>query len=231
MDYSNIKVIAFDGDDTLWVNETFYRESEKTFYALLKDHIDEKDAERELFKTEMDNLPLYGYGTKGFMLSMIETAIRISGGKISAEIIAEILQIGKKQIEKPVELIDGVETVLRKLKSSYKIIIATKGDLLDQQRKLKKSGLADIFDHIEIMSDKQEADYNDLIRRLNIHPENFLMVGNSLKSDVLPVIKVGGKAVYIPFHTTWVHEQASHHDEDISYLELETINEILNLIL
>jgi putative hydrolase of the HAD superfamily len=230
MEYKNIKVIAFDGDDTLWVNETFYRESEKKFYVLLTDYISEAEAEKELFDTEMKNLELYGYGTKGFMLSMIETAIRVTKGNITSSVISQIIEIGKQQIEKPVELLDGVHDVLQKLKTTYKVIIATKGDLLDQQRKLKKSGLADVFDHIEIMSDKQEADYRDLIKRLGIEPENFLMVGNSLKSDVLPVLVAGGKAIHIPFHTTWVHELTVNGDGEIIYKELENIKEILNLL-
>lgn len=230
MNFENIKVIAFDGDDTLWVNETFYRESEKKFYALLTDFISESEAEKELFDTEMKNLELYGYGTKGFMLSMIETAIRVTNGKAQASMISSIIEIGKQQIEKPVELLDGVHEVLQKLRTKYKVIIATKGDLLDQQRKLKKSGLTDIFDHIEIMSDKQEADYNDLIRRLGITPENFLMVGNSIKSDIIPVMSVGGKAVHIPFHTTWIHEMNDLGKGEIMFIELENIKEILNLL-
>jgi len=226
-----IKVIAFDGDDTLWINEPYYQECEKIFCGLLKDYFPVPEVSAELLKTEIQNIELYGYGAKGFMLSMIETAIRISNNTIPGNVIEQIIKLGKQLIEMPIELIDEIEPVLRKLKASYKIILATKGDLLDQQRKLKKSGLTDLFDHIEIMSDKKEADYTELLKRLNIPPECFLMVGNSLKSDILPVLKIGGQAIYIPFHTTWKHEQSSNNPSEGDYIELEKISEIIKCII
>ena len=183
----NIKVIAFDADDTLWVNEPYFKEIEERFCDLLEDYLPRHTLVKELFKTEIDNLALYGYGVKGFVLSMIETALRISNNTLNVEVIGKALDLGKELLQKNIELLDGVEHVLQSLKGKYRLVVATKGDLLDQERKLKKSGLEHSFHHIEIMSDKQEADYSKLIKHLDIHPSEFLMLGNSLKSDVLPV--------------------------------------------
>ena len=202
---NKIKVIAFDADDTLWVNEPYFRESELEFCNLLKNGMGIDEVTEELFATEIGNIPLYGYGTKAFVLSMIETGLKISKGKINAKTIEAILQIGKNQINKPIELIDGVVEVLENLQNKYRLIVATKGDLLDQERKLKKSGLLKYFHHIEVMSDKKEEDYQKLIQHLDIRPEQFLMIGNSLKSDILPVVNLGGEAIHVPFHTTWEH--------------------------
>lgn len=202
-----IKVVAFDADDTLWINEPYFQEIEKKFCELLEDYIPHHTVSQELFKTEMQNLALYGYGVKGFMLSMIETALRISNKTISIDIVEKAIAYGKDLLEKPIELLDGVEETIKALKKDYRLVVATKGDLLDQERKLKKSGLSHYFHHIEIMSDKQEADYHKLIKHLDIKPEEMLMIGNSLKSDVLPVISIGGHAIHVPYHTTWAHEK------------------------
>jgi putative hydrolase of the HAD superfamily len=223
-------VIAFDADDTLWVNEPYFRESEETFAALFEDYLPMHQTQQELFKTEMDNLALYGYGVKGFMLSMIETAIRITGGNLSAEGTDRILEIGKELLERPIEILPHVETVLEALSTKYRIVVATKGDLLDQERKLKKSGLAKYFHHIEIMSDKKPEDYQKLIRHLDIAPEQFFMIGNSLKSDILPVLELGGHGVHIPFHTTWAHEMVSHPVEHVNFREIEQLDEVLSFL-
>lgn len=228
---NNIKVIAFDADDTLWVNEPYFRESEMEFCHLLKNGMSIEEVTEELFATEIGNIPLYGYGTKAFVLSMIETSLKIGGGKVDANKIEAILEIGKRQINKPIELIDGVVEVLESLQRSYKLIVATKGDLLDQERKLKKSGLLKYFHHIEVMSDKKEEDYQKLIQHLDINSDQFLMVGNSLKSDILPVINLGGKAVHVPFHTTWVHELVEKEELDKARVtEIESISELLDLV-
>jgi putative hydrolase of the HAD superfamily len=155
----SIQVIAFDADDTLWVNETYFREAEDKFCALLEDYLPHHSVAKELFYTELQNIPHYGYGVKGFMLSMIETALRVSDKKIDPLVIEKAIQYGKDLLDKPIELLDGIEEVLHQLKKKYRLVVATKGDLLDQERKLKKSGLAEYFHHIEIMSDKREADY------------------------------------------------------------------------
>ena len=223
----NIKVIAFDADDTLWINEPYFQETENKFCALLEDYLPRHTLAKELFKTEIQNLPLYGYGIKGFMLSMIETAMRISNSTLNIEVLQKAIEFGKELLEKPIEILEGVEEVLKTLKGKYRLVVATKGDLLDQERKLKKSGLEHYFHHIEIMSDKQENDYLKLIRRLDIQPADFLMIGNSLKSDVMPVLSIGGNAVHIPYHTTWAHEHVEHHVEHANFTHAKKIIEIL----
>lgn len=226
-----IKVIAFDADDTLWVNEPYFRESEMEFCNLLKNGMSIEELTEELFATEIGNIPLYGYGTKAFVLSMIETSLKITKGNVSSEKIQAIISLGKQQMNKPIELLDGVVEVLENLQGKYKLIVATKGDLLDQERKLKKSGLLKYFHHIEVMSDKKEDDYKKLIQHLDIDVNEFLMVGNSLKSDILPVLNLGGKAVHVPFHTTWVHELVS--DEELKtagIMEIQNIRELITLV-
>lgn len=229
---SEIKVIAFDADDTLWVNETYFREAEEKFAKLLTSYETENKIDQELFKIEIKNLNMYGYGVKGFMLSMIECALELSNYTLSPKIINDIINIGKEMIEKPIELLDGVEEVLKSLQGKYRLIVATKGDLLDQERKLEKSGLLDYFHHIEVMSEKKAADYQKLIKHLDIQPNELLMVGNSLKSDVLPLVEVGAHAIHVPFHTTWEHEKVSDQDtSDSSFRTLENIKDILPLLL
>ena len=226
-----IKIIGFDADDTLWVNEPNYREAEKEFCDILTNYISEKEAEKALYKTEMQNLDLYGYGAKGFMLSLIETAIKVSKGNIPSNEILNIIAIGKKLLQKPIVLLDGVENVLKKVSKKHKLIIATKGDLLDQERKLKKSGLAKYFHHIEIMSNKNPDDYQKLLLHLEIKAEEFLMIGNSLKSDIFPVISLGGKAIHVPYHTTWIHEKIDDsQNSNKKYMEVETLSDILELL-
>ncbi len=226
----NIKVIAFDADDTLWINEPYFQETEQKFCALLEDYLPRHTLAKELFKTEIQNLPLYGYGVKGFMLSMIETGIRVSDSTLNIEVLKKAIEYGKELLEKPIELLDGVEDVLKALKGKFRLVVATKGDLLDQERKLKKSGLEHYFHHIEIMSDKQEGDYRKLIKHLDIQPSEFLMLGNSLKSDVLPVLAIGGHAVHIPYHTTWEHEQVEHNVDHANFRHVHTISEIISFL-
>jgi len=226
----DIKVIAFDADDTLWVNEPYFRRAEEEFCNLLSEYLQPHALERELLKIEIGNLPLYGYGVKGFMLSMIETALKISDKTISLEHIEKILDLGKNLLNEPIDLLAGVEEVLDTLKGKYRLVVATKGDLLDQERKLKKSGLSHYFHHIEIMSEKDDANYRKLIKHLDILPENLLMVGNSLKSDILPVLNIGGYAVHVPYHITWVHEQIEHTIENDNFRSVENIKEILKFL-
>ncbi|GAA4336399.1 HAD family hydrolase [Flaviaesturariibacter amylovorans] len=226
----NIKVIAFDADDTLWVNEPYFRETETAFCALFQDFMPLHSAERELLQTEIRNLPLYGYGIKGFTLSMIETALSITGGTLRADAVQRILELGKELLARPIELLEGVEETVVTLKERYRLVVATKGDLLDQERKMKNSGIDHHFHHIEIMSEKAEADYRKLIRHLDIKPEEFLMIGNSLKSDVLPVLALGGHAIHVPYHTTWAHEVVDHAIEHEHFRSVTSIREILPLL-
>lgn len=231
INYKDIKVIGFDADDTLWVNETYFRDAELAFAKLLAQYETANKIDQELFKMEMKNLPVYGYGVKGFVLSMVEMALEISNYQVSNKTIEEILKIGKEMINKPVELLDGVEEVLKKLSKKYRLILATKGDLLDQERKLEKSGLLDYFHHIEVLSDKQEANYSKLLNHLDIKPSEFLMVGNSLKSDILPLVNLKAHAIHVPFHTTWLHEQVHESETNgKAYKTVGSIREILTIL-
>jgi putative hydrolase of the HAD superfamily len=223
----NLKVIAFDADDTLWVNEPYFRQTEERFYALLGEYSSQRTLERELLKTEIDNLTLYGYGIKGFVLSMIETALNVTNNSVGVDIVNKIINLGKQMLNEPIELLDGVEDVLIALKDKYRLVVATKGDLLDQERKLRKSGLSHYFHHIEIMSEKDDANYQKLIKHLDIQPNELMMVGNSLKSDILPVLNVGGYGVHVPYHITWAHEQIEHSIDDEKFKSVVAIRDIL----
>ena len=228
VDYSNIKVIGFDADDTLWVNETYYREAELEFAKLLAKYETANKIDQELFKTEMKNLDMYGYGIKSFVLSMVESALEISNNEISSESINDILKIGKDMINKPIELLDGVKEVLTVLSKKYRLILATKGDLLDQERKLERSSLSNFFHHIEILSDKKEENYSKLLKHLDIMPQQFLMVGNSLKSDILPLVNIKAHAIHVPFHTTWAHEQVT--EEETNGKQYKTVKSLKDII-
>lgn len=226
----NVKVIAFDADDTLWVNEPYFRQTEEKFCSLFSDFMPPHSIERELLKIEIANLGLYGYGIKGFVLSMVETALAVTAGQINVEAIDRILALGKEMLNQPIELLEGVEDVLKALQGKYRLVVATKGDLLDQERKLKKSGLSQYFHHIEVMSEKDDASYLKLVKHLDIKPEELLMVGNSLKSDVIPVLNIGGHAVHVPFHITWVHEMVESQVEHPNFKSADHIGEILQYL-
>ncbi len=227
---NKLKVIAFDADDTLWVNEPYFREVEDRFCALVEDYLPMHSSAKELFKVEMQNLELYGYGIKAFMLSMIETISVITDSNGSLKLVEETLKLGKEMLEKPIELLEGVEDTLKALKGKYRLVVATKGDLLDQERKLKKSRLEEYFHHIEIMSEKRTADYQKLIKHLDIKPSEFMMIGNSVKSDILPVLELGGWGVHVPYHTTWAHELVDVEIENEQFKQVEKLDEVLVLI-
>lgn len=226
----NIKIIAFDADDTLWINEPYFHATENKFCALLEDFLPHHTVSQELFKTEMQNLELYGYGVKAFILSMIETISRVTENKANIELVYKTIQLGKEILEHPIELLDGVENLLSELNGRYRLVMATKGDLLDQERKLVKSNLEKYFHHIEIMSDKKIEDYQKLIKHLDCKPEEFLMVGNSIKSDILPVLELGGHAIHVPFHTTWAYEQVSQKIELPNFIQVTKISDIMQYI-
>jgi len=229
--FKDIKVIAFDADDTLWINETYFREAEEAFALLLSKYETKNKIDQELYKTEIKNLEIYGYGIKGFVLSMIECALVLSNYKLPQETIEKILDIGKEMLEKPIALLDGVEEVLQSLQGKYRLIVATKGDLLDQERKLEKSNLLQYFHHVEVMSDKKEKDYLKLVKHLDIKPFELLMIGNSLKSDVLPLLNINASAIHVPFHTTWVHEEIPLEEQQkIDYITLGKIKELIAFI-
>lgn len=225
-----IKVIGFDADDTLWVNEPYYREAEELFVKLLNAEGVSGDIAGSLFNTEMANLQLYGYGIKAFMLSLVECAIHLTEYRLSARTISQIIGIGKEMLQRPIELLDDVKEVLESLAPRYKLIVATKGDLLDQEGKMKRSGIASCFHHIEVMSDKKEADYIKLLAHLEIEPSSFLMVGNSMKSDIIPPLKLGARAIHIPFHTTWAHEEVDENPETERFTRVSGISQVPGLI-
>ena len=224
-----LKVVAFDADDTLWVNEPFFQEVEKEYVSLLEDYGSADDISQALFATEMKNLNIYGYGAKGFTLSMMETALEVSGNRLAQVVIARILKLGKSLLNMPIELIDGIEDTLSYLKQKYFLVVATKGDITDQQNKLERSGLVCYFHHIEIMGEKNEDGYARLFSRLNVKPEQFLMVGNSVKSDILPVLNLKAQAIHVPFHTTWEHERMSISGENSRYRSINSVTELMNI--
>jgi putative hydrolase of the HAD superfamily len=225
---SNIKIIAFDADDTLWHNEPYFDEAQERFCELFQDYASSQEILGMILSHQVRNLPLYGFGIKAFTLSMIETALALTDHKISGKGIEQILAIGKDLLQKPVELLPEVENVLVALQGEYKLVVATKGDLKDQHRKLHDSGLGTFFHHIEVLSDKTELDYQKMLGRLDCKPEQFLMIGNSLKSDVLPVLNLGGHAIHIPYHTTWEYEKIDFEIEHDNFKSASSITEILS---
>jgi putative hydrolase of the HAD superfamily len=203
------ELIAFDADDTLWHSETLYHHAQDRLRQLLTPYADGEQVSQVLYATEMRNLQLYGYGIKGFVLSMIEAAIELTAGQIKGYEVAEIIDLAKEMKRAPVRLLDGAREVVQELSATYPLMLITKGDLLDQQTKLARSGLADRFAHVEVVSDKTKETYRRILARCGVDAERFLMVGNSLRSDILPVAAIGGHAVYIPHHITWAHEMVS----------------------
>jgi putative hydrolase of the HAD superfamily len=224
------KIIAFDADDTLWHNEPFFDEAQDKFCELFSGYASKQELLRLILNHQITNLPLYGFGIKAFTLSMIESALELTNQSISGQNIEKVLQIGKELLQKPVELLPDVIEVLEQLKGSHKLIVATKGDLKDQHRKLHESGIGAYFHHIEVMSDKTELDYEKMLGRLDCLPADFLMIGNSLKSDVLPVLNIGGHAIHIPYHTTWEYEQIDFEIEHDNFRAFEKITEVLQLL-
>lgn len=228
---SPIELIAFDADDTLWHNEHLYKRAEDRLGQLLAPYGVDGRAGEELFATEMRNLSHYGFGLKSFALSMIETAIHLSGGRVQGQEIQRIIDLAKEMIDTPVELLDGVRDVVAALATSHRLMVITKGDLLDQERKLAQSGLAAYFAHVEIVSDKSEDVYRRLLAQYQVASRRFLMVGNSLRSDVLPVVALGGHAVHIPYHTTWAHETMDLPEElPQGYVELPHIGRLPQIV-
>jgi putative hydrolase of the HAD superfamily len=204
-----IKTIGFDADDTLWHNESIFEETHRRYCELLSRYHDATTVERTLFATEMRNLELLGYGIKAHAISTIETAIELTGGRISGEEVSAIIDLAKGMLQHPVELLDGAAEVVPVLAARHRLLLITKGDLRDQERKVRKSGLERHFTDLEILSEKDVSVYRRVFARHEIQPAQFLMVGNSLKSDILPVLDLGGRAVYVPYRITWQHEQAA----------------------
>src|SRR2546428_12240886 len=201
-----VRVVGFDGDDTLWHSETRFHVTQGEFRDLLERPGPDADGDRRLAEMEMKNLSIYGYGVKSFTLSMLETAIELTEGRIPTSDLEVILGWGKRMLMEPTELLDGVEETLRLLSGHYDLLLITKGDLFDQESKLARSGLGDLFLGVEILSEKNVDSYRGVFKRRGIKPEDFLMVGNSLRSDIVPVVELGGRAVHVPYQVTWQHE-------------------------
>ncbi len=223
-----IKVIGFDADDTLWENEDLFFEAQNEIKDILK--LNSNNFDKEVFKTEKSNLDIYGYGIKGFILSIIETSAKNSHKELKIESINQIIKLGKKMLNAPVNLIQDVEKILSILSKKYKLILITKGDLLDQERKIKKSKLEKYFKHKKIVSEKNKKTYLNILDDLKIEPRHFLMVGNSFKSDVLPVLEIGGNGIHIPYKILWEHEKIKINEYSKRYIKLDKISDLTSVI-
>src|SRR6056297_1082673 len=225
-----ITTIGFDADDTLWQNETFYRITQDRFAGLLSDYADPDPLHARLLEAERRNLGHYGFGIKGFMLSMIETAIEVTEGRVPARVIAEILAAGQEMLAHPIELLPEAEATVRALSKSRTLVLITKGDLLDQERKLAQSGLGEMFDAVEIVSDKTPAVYDAIFRRLGDGPDRAAMVGNSMKSDILPILATGGWGVFVPHGLAWALEHADPPTDEARFVELDDLGGLAALL-
>ena len=225
-----ITTVGFDADDTLWHNMRFYELTEARFAALLDDYAEPSLLADRLLEAEKRNLKLYGFGIKGFTLSMIETAIEVTEGKLPASVIAEILAAGRDMLVHPVETLPHVQETLHALAGRYKLVLITKGDLFDQERKLAESGLGELFDAVEIVSDKSAAIYQRIFSQHGDGPDQSLMVGNSLKSDVIPALKAGCWAVYVPHSLTWALEQDEPPAQNQRYRLITHLGELPDIV-
>jgi len=226
-----IDMIAFDADDTLWHNEVHYQEAQSKLVQILSPWGDPGEVRDKLHEVEMRNLALYGYGVKAFLLSMIETGNLLSDGEIFGAKISEILSIGRQMLEAQVTLLPHVRQTLDLLSKSHRLMVITKGDPIDQNNKITRSGLAHYFNFVEVIGRKTQEIYRIIFEKFQLDPKAFLMVGNSLRSDILPVLELGGKAVYIPAETTWAHEMIYHFDPaQEGFYQLEDISRLPNLI-
>ena len=220
-----ITTVGLDADDTLWHNETIFRLTQARFLDLLAEH-DNALIEARLAEVERRNLRLYGYGVKGFTLSMIETAMELTGGEAPAAVVREILAAGREMLSHPVETLPGVDEALAALSENHRLVLITKGDLMDQERKLAASGLGDLFAAVEIVSEKHAHTYDRVFNRHGTGAAEAVMVGNSMRSDVLPALQAGAWAVHIPYAVTWAHELADAPEGDPRFAALESIGDL-----
>ena len=219
--------IAFDADDTLWHNEPIFDLTQERVAELLADWVPAEELGEKLSRMERRNLRLFGYGAKGFTLSMVETALEVSGGEVPGSVVQQILDAGKAMIEHPVELLPGVAETLDRLAAEHPLMLITKGDLFHQESKIARSGLAERFAEIEIVSEKDEATYRRVLERLSIAAERFVMIGNSVKSDILPVVAIGGHAIHVPYESTWELDRVDHRGaREEGFFEAETMFEV-----
>ena len=227
---AHLTAIGFDADDTLWQNETFFRMTEQRFADLLSEHGEHQVISERLLEAERRNLRHYGYGVKGFTLSMIETALEVTGHQISPVVIGEILSFGRQMLQNPVETLPHVHDTLEALADSFRIILITKGDLFDQERKLAQSGLGDYFDAVEIVSEKTPQTYERIFQRHADGAERSMMVGNSLKSDVVPAIAAGSWGVHVPHEMTWALEHVDPPEDNPRYRRIADLSGLMPLV-
>ncbi len=230
MSKSQISLIGLDADDTLWHNEYFFQLTQKRFLELLADHAESTHASARLLEAEKRNLAIYGFGIKGFTLSMIETALEITAGRVPASVIQEILDAGRDLLAHPVETLPGVQDTVEKLASAYKLVLITKGDLFDQERKLAQSGLGEMFKAVEIVSDKNRGTYERIFSQHGEGPDQSVMVGNSLKSDVVPAIEAGGWGIFVPHEHVWAVEHADAPVDAPRFREAARFDDIAEII-
>ncbi|WP_119389535.1 HAD family hydrolase [Taklimakanibacter lacteus] len=227
---ANLSAIGFDADDTLWQNEQFYKLTEKRFTALLADYAEANDLSSRLIEAEKRNLKAYGFGIKGFTLSMIETAIEVTEGRVPSSVIHQIVDAGRDLLNHPIEPLPHARATLEQLSGDYRLVLITKGDLFDQERKLAQSGLGELFSAIEIVSDKTVATYERIFSRHGDGPQQSMMVGNSLKSDIVPAIRAGCWGVYVPHGLTWALEQDEVPAEDPRYRHITHLGELPDIV-
>ena len=223
-----IEVIALDGDDTLWHSEHLFVDTQERFRNLVRPHVDLDDADLDarLLEVERRNLPLFGYGVKAFTLSLVETAIEVTDGRIPGRELQAVLDLGKVLIDHPVDLLDGAREAVDALTDTYRVMVITKGDLLHQETKVARSGLAELFWHVEIVSEKDEATYQRILDRHGVAPATFLMVGNSVRSDVLPVLAIGARAVHVPYSVIWALEHADSDPDLLAFPVLDSLAQL-----
>lgn len=229
MNKEKIRIIAFDADDTLWHHEIYFYNAIEDFCHFFP-FIDKDRIKKELLKTVKNNISLYGYGIKSFTLSMLETYINFSSNSIEIKVTNKIINIGKSMIKKPIDLIEGVEHTIKVLSDKYCLMVITKGDLLDQERKIKNSKIFGFFKNFIVVSEKNEQTYLNVLEKNKIEINEFLMVGNSIKSDILPVLNIGAKAIHIPYKITWEHEDIKLDKIPKNYLKIDSILSLLPML-
>lgn len=225
-----LAIVGFDADDTLWQNEKFFQLSEENFAELLSEFSTRKNVRDCFLATERKNLGHYGFGVKGFTLSMIESAIDITDGRVPVAVISELLNLGREMLKHPIELLPGARETIEVVSQTAKVVLITKGDLLDQERKLAQSGLGDLFDGIEIVSDKTAENYARIFRKYRVQTDSAMMVGNSIRSDILPVLEVGGWGVYVPHGLEWDFEKDDPPSQHPRFRQLKKISQVIDLV-
>jgi len=228
--FEGVNTIVFDADDTLWENEPLFREAEREWAEVLKDYGTLEELSAKLYAVESRNMEDLGYGAKAFIISLLETAVEVTDGKLTGTQAKAMIDAGRKILHNPAEPLEGVQQTLEKLASldKYTLVLLTKGDLLDQENKIERSGLGKYFDHVSIVSNKSHLEYKRLAESLNVRPQNIAMVGNSFKSDIKPVLELGGWGVYIPFRITWEHEKTEEFDHP-HLVKIEKFSQLLDL--